>query len=58
MPRKEMLIMRMYDLILKKRNGGKLSEEEISYMVEGFTAGEIPDYQMAAMMMGVGIKPM
>ena len=53
MPRKEMLIMRMYDLILKKRNGGKLSEEEISYMVEGFTAGEIPDYQMAAMMMAV-----
>lgn len=45
--------MRMYDLIMKKRNGGKLSGEEIKYMVEGFTAGEIPDYQMAAMMMAV-----
>ena len=45
--------MRMYDLIMKKRNGGKLSKEEIGYMVEGFTAGEIPDYQMSAMMMAV-----
>lgn len=45
--------MRMYDLIMKKRNGGKLSEEEIDYMVKGFTLGEIPDYQMSAMMMAV-----
>ncbi len=45
--------MRMYDLIMKKRNGGKLVKPEIDYMVKGFTAGEIPDYQMAAMMMAV-----
>ncbi len=45
--------MRMYDLIMKKRNGGKLTKEEIGYMVQGFTAGEIPDYQMSAMMMAV-----
>lgn len=45
--------MRMYDLIMKKRNGGKLAKEEIEYMVEGFTKGEIPDYQMSAMMMAV-----
>ena len=45
--------MRMYDLIMKKRNGGKLTKEEIEYMVQGFTAGEIPDYQMSAMMMAV-----
>lgn len=45
--------MRMYDLIMKKRNGGKLSKEEIDYMVTGFTNGEIPDYQMSAMMMAV-----
>lgn len=45
--------MRMYDLIMKKRNGGKLSKNEIDYMVNGFTKGEIPDYQMSAMMMAV-----
>ncbi len=45
--------MRMYDLIMKKRNGGMLTKEEIEFMVQGFTAGEIPDYQMSAMMMAV-----
>lgn len=45
--------MRMYDLIMKKRNGGQLTKEEIEFMVKGFTAGEIPDYQMSAMMMAV-----
>lgn len=43
----------MYDLIMKKRNGGSLSREEIEYMVAGYTKGEIPDYQMSAMMMAV-----
>lgn len=45
--------MRMYDLIMKKRNGGKLTKEEIEYMVGGFTDGQIPDYQMSAMMMAI-----
>lgn len=45
--------MRMYDLIMKKRNGGVLSNEEIAYMVSGYTKGEIPDYQMSAMMMAI-----
>ena len=45
--------MRMYDLIMKKRNGGALSKEEIYFMVDGYTNGEIPDYQMSAMMMAV-----
>lgn len=45
--------MRMYDLIMKKRNGGKLSKEEITFMVDGYTKGEIPDYQMSAMMMAI-----
>lgn len=45
--------MRMYDLIMKKRNGGKLSKDEIDFMVAGFTNGEIPDYQMSAMMMAI-----
>ena len=37
--------MRMYDLIMKKRNGGVLSKEEIDFMIKGYTCGEIPDYQ-------------
>ncbi len=45
--------MRMYDLIIKKRSGGALSKEEIDYMIQGYTGGVIPDYQMAAMMMAV-----
>lgn len=45
--------MRMYDLIMKKRNAGVLDREEIEFMVRGFTEGSIPDYQMSAMMMAV-----
>lgn len=45
--------MRMYDLIMKKRNAGVLEREEIEFMVRGFTEGSIPDYQMSAMMMAV-----
>lgn len=45
--------MRMYDLIMKKRNGGSLSEAEIRFMIDGYVKGTIPDYQMAAMMMAV-----
>lgn len=50
--------MRMYDLIMKKRNGGVLTPEEIDYMVMGFTKGEIPDYQMSAMMMAIYFRGM
>ena len=50
--------MRMYDLIMKKRNGGALSQEEIRYMVNSYTKGEIPDYQMSAMMMAIYFKGM
>lgn len=45
--------MRMYDLIIKKRNGSQLTKEEIDFMVQGYTKGEIPDYQMSAMMMAI-----
>ncbi len=45
--------MRMYDLIMKKRNGGTLNKAEIDFMIDGYVKGEIPDYQMAAMMMAV-----
>lgn len=50
--------MRMYDLIMKKRNGGELSEEEIRFMIEGYTQGVIPDYQMSAMMMAIYFQKM
>lgn len=45
--------MRMYDLIMKKRNGGTLSRDEIFFMIEGYTKGNVPDYQMSAMMMAI-----
>ncbi len=45
--------MRMVDLIEKKVNGGMLSGDEIRFIVNGFTDGSIPDYQMAAFQMAV-----
>ncbi|MGI6006612.1 MAG: pyrimidine-nucleoside phosphorylase [Ruminococcus sp.] len=45
--------MRMYDLIEKKRDGYELAPEEIEYMVKGYVAERIPDYQMAAMLMAI-----
>ena len=45
--------MRAYDLILKKREGNELTKEEIDFLIEGFTKGDIPDYQMSAFAMAV-----
>lgn len=45
--------MRMYDLIEKKKRNHCLDADEIAYMVKGFTSGEIPDYQMSAMLMAI-----
>jgi pyrimidine-nucleoside phosphorylase len=45
--------MRTVDLIHRKRDGEELSPEEIRYLVENYTRGEIPDYQMAAFLMAV-----
>lgn len=50
--------MRMYDLIRKKKCGGELSSEEIRYMINGFTDGSIPDYQMSAMTMAICFQGM
>ena len=50
--------MRMYDLILKKKQGGELSTDEIRSMIEGFTEGSIPDYQMSAMTMAICFRGM
>lgn len=50
--------MRMYDIIMKKRNGGELTKEEIDFFVEGYTKGEIPDYQASALMMAIYFQKM
>lgn len=50
--------MNMNDIILKKRDGGKLSQAEIKYFVKGYTEGEIADYQAAALLMAVFFQKM
>src|SRR5580658_8098274 len=45
--------MRTVDLIHRKRDGEELSAEEIQYIVEGYSRGEIPDYQISAFLMAV-----
>jgi pyrimidine-nucleoside phosphorylase len=48
----------MYDLINKKKNKGELSKEEIEFIINGYTKGEIPDYQMSAFLMAVCLNKM
>ncbi|MDO4521701.1 MAG: pyrimidine-nucleoside phosphorylase [Eubacteriales bacterium] len=50
--------MRMVDLIEKKRDGGELDEQEIRWMIRGYVDGEIPDYQMSAMLMAIYFQGM
>ena len=50
--------MNMYDLITVKKRGGTLSYDELSYMIGGYVAGEIPDYQMSAMLMAINLNGM
>lgn len=45
--------MKMYDLIVKKKRGGALTKEEIDWMIRAYTDGDVPDYQMSAMMMAI-----
>ena len=45
--------MNMYDLITKKKHGGALTKKELSYMIDGYVSGDIPDYQMSAMLMAI-----
>ncbi|MBL4889940.1 MAG: thymidine phosphorylase [Candidatus Lindowbacteria bacterium] len=47
-----------YDVIKKKRDGKKLTREEIEFMVGGFSSGELPDYQMAAFLMSIFFSKM
>ena len=48
----------MYEIIQKKRDGGTLSEAEIRWFLEGYVAGEIPDYQAAALCMAIYFRGM
>ncbi|MBQ3972415.1 MAG: pyrimidine-nucleoside phosphorylase [Selenomonadaceae bacterium] len=50
--------MRMYDLIMKKRNGGVLTDLEIEEMITGYVKGEVADYQMSAMLMAIWFNGM
>lgn len=48
----------MYDLILKKREGGELSEAEIRFLIDAYVSGEVPDYQVSALLMAVFFRGM
>ncbi len=50
--------MRMYDLIRKKRDGLALTGPEIGFFVDGYVRGEIPDYQVSALLMAVCLRGM
>jgi len=52
------LAMRAQDIIAKKRDGFPLSKEEIDFFIQGFTRGEIPDYQAAAWLMAIYLQEM
>lgn len=51
-------MMRMVDLIAKKRDGGALTKEEIAFFIDGYTTGDIPDYQVSSMMMAIFFQDM
>lgn len=50
--------MHALDIIIKKRNGGKLTRQEIEYIVDGYTRDTIPDYQASAFLMAVFFRGM
>jgi pyrimidine-nucleoside phosphorylase len=50
--------MRMVDVIIRKRNGGALSREEIEFVVFGVTTGSLPDYQVSALLMAILLRGM
>lgn len=50
--------MRIVDLINKKKHGESLSKEEIDFFINGYTKGEIPDYQVSALLMAIYFKGM
>jgi pyrimidine-nucleoside phosphorylase len=57
-PDEEEPVMRAVDIILNKRAGKELSREELQFLIGGYTAGEIPDYQVSAWAMAVFFQGM
>src|SRR5579859_3120982 len=45
--------MRVADLIRQKREGAEITPEQINYLIGGYTRGEIPDYQISALLMAI-----
>lgn len=52
------ILMRAVDIIAKKRDGKPLARDEISFIVRGYTKGEIADYQMSALLMAIYLRGM
>lgn len=52
------MVMRMVDIIAKKRDGGELSKEEIEHFINGYTDGDIPDYQVSSLLMSIFFNDM
>lgn len=50
--------MRFYDIIDKKKKGFELSEQEIAFWIENMVSGDIPDYQVSALLMAINLKGM
>jgi pyrimidine-nucleoside phosphorylase len=50
--------MRMVDIIVRKRDGGALSRDEIAFVTTGVTAGTLPDYQVSALLMAMVLRGM
>ena len=50
--------MRAVEIIIKKRDGGELSQAEIEYFVDGYASGDIPDYQASAWAMAIVLRGM
>lgn len=50
--------MRMYDIIIKKRNDHELTREEIEFFINGYTNGSIPDYQVSSLLMAIYFRGM
>ena len=50
--------MRMIDILERKRDGAELTRDEIAWVIEGYTAGTLPDYQMSALLMAILLRGM
>ena len=55
---KVVLFMRINDIIQRKRDGYELSQDEIRQVINGFTLGKVPDYQMSAFLMAIWFRGM